>query len=158
MTTLHLLYTKKSTKNCSVCLYYDMAIKTCLYQEKRFYNRETIRGIRMLLLAKIPPPLYHDWRDHLTEKRVYNLSSIEGKGGYEGHFLNYTILRGICFSTIKSLLFEAIANHMSVYKFFFTIIFLNHHMLLEKTRKGLCFRGPGVVFRLSLNKNVYFSI
>ena len=29
-------------------------------KEKRFYTRETIRGIRISLFAKIPT-LYHDW-------------------------------------------------------------------------------------------------
>ena len=58
-------------------------------------------GIRISRLAAIPP-LSHDWLRSLNDKKVNNLSSI--KWGEEGHLLNYTILCGICFSSVKFLL------------------------------------------------------
>ena len=48
--------------------------------KKIFYNRKTIRGVRISRLAKVPP-IYHNWLGSLNEKRVNYLSSIEGKGG-----------------------------------------------------------------------------
>ena len=38
---------------------------------------------------------------------MFGLELRKWKGkGYEGHLLNYTILRGICFSSVKSLLIK----------------------------------------------------
>ena len=59
------------------------------FNKKRFDNRETIRGIRARMAEILQ--LYHDW-----------LRPIKG---YEGYLLNYPILNGICFSSVKYLLY-----------------------------------------------------
>ena len=59
-----------------------------LLPQKRFYNRETLRGIRMSRLAEIPP-LYHNCLRSLDQKRVNYLSSIEAKG----------VMKDICWIT-----------------------------------------------------------
>ena len=64
--------------------------------QKRFYNREAIGAIGISKLAEIFP-LSHDW-----PTLFFKLHRREE--GYEGYLLNCKMLRGICFSSIKSLL------------------------------------------------------
>ena len=48
--------------------------------QKRFYNRGTLRGIRISRWAKIPT-LYRDWLRSFNRKRGNYLSRIDGKEG-----------------------------------------------------------------------------
>ena len=48
-------------------------------EEKRFYTRERIRGIRVPQLAKIPTP-FHDWWSLFNFKKVQLFKCIESKG------------------------------------------------------------------------------
>ena len=58
-------------------------------------------------MAKISP-LYHDWLRALNSVKCLLFGLHRREGECEGHFLNYTILRGISFSSLVSLLFELI--------------------------------------------------
>ena len=90
--------------------------------EKRFYNRETIRGIRILQLAKISP-LYHHW---LRIKELVDYSScIEGL--HERKLVYFLSRRGNCFSIIQSL-FSIYSN---IEYRLLTILFLCSFQVLE---------------------------
>ena len=69
--------------------YNFMAILTLWYYEKRFYTRETLRGIRISRLAKIPTLIVIYWY-HWIKKRINYLSCIEGKRG--GVWKTFTVL------------------------------------------------------------------
>ena len=61
-----------------------------LLYEKRFYDRETIKGVRISLLAEIPSS-FHDCHRWLNKKRVNYFSCIEGNWtGFDRHLLYYT--------------------------------------------------------------------
>ena len=49
--------------------------------------------------------LIHDWKISLKLEKGQLIKFHRREGGYKGYLLNYTILRSICFSSIKSLLF-----------------------------------------------------
>ena len=87
-----------------------MIILRNILKQKRFYKRETIRGIRISRLAIIPP-LYHDYLifENNELKKGFILVPSKGSGlRYEGHFLNYTMSNNM--------------NYLSVCIFFSSVI------------------------------------
>ena len=75
-----------------------------LCREKRFYTRETRRGICISLLVKVPP--LFSWLAEMIKlrKEVNYLSCIEEKEGLIDIWC-------ICFSIIKSLLCSVLGNN-----------------------------------------------
>ena len=104
---LHLLRIKTQNSLFQLNLY--------IFKEKIIYNRETIRGIMISRLAKIPSTL--SWlADILKLNNVLLFEFHRREGGFERHLLIYSILRGVCFVGIKYLLFQVLrSNYMENY-------------------------------------------
>ena len=71
-----------------------------------FYNRETIRGIKISQLVE-NPQLYHDWLRSLNDEKglLFEFECLKFFVPKKGYLLNYTISSGICFSSVKSFFF-----------------------------------------------------
>ena len=59
---------------------------TPLASQKIFYTRETLRGIKISRLAKIPN-LYRDWMIFLNLENFHLFELHRRKGGFERHSL-----------------------------------------------------------------------
>ena len=79
-----------------------------MLDQKRFYSRGTLRGIKISDCLKFLPFL--GLAENSELRKGFELRRREGK--FDRHLFYYTKGRAICFSIIKSLLFVHIAKRV----------------------------------------------